>query len=197
MGLSDTTQPLECSEKRLTHQDIFSSSLSLLFLWCPMCIREPTGPFPPLKVHSTVCTSSKALLHCSLSAGPRSPQDSLHLDNRLVTYSATYPEHYPAQSKCWIYTVWACSVAQSCPALSSPMDYSLPGFFVHVIFQARILEWVAIPYSRGSSQPRDWTHFSCVVYITFKERKVRGASFLSSFPWVTFCVQFHVNFSLF
>ena len=37
-----------------------------------------------------------------------------------------------------------------------PMDYSPPGSFVHVILQAKIL-WVAITFSRGSSQPRDWT----------------------------------------
>ena len=40
-------------------------------------------------------------------------------------------------------------VAQSCPALCNPMDYSLPGSSVHGILQARILEWVAIPFSRG------------------------------------------------
>ena len=44
-------------------------------------------------------------------------------------------------------------VAQSCPTLCNPMDYT-----VHGILQARILEWVAFPFSRGSSQPRDWTH---------------------------------------
>ena len=38
------------------------------------------------------------------------------------------------------------------------MDYSLPGCSVHGVLQARILEWVAIPFSRGSSQPRDLTH---------------------------------------
>ena len=43
----------------------------------------------------------------------------------------------------------------------NPMDCSLPGSSVHGILQARILEWVAIPISRGSSQPRDWTHISC------------------------------------
>ena len=47
------------------------------------------------------------------------------------------------------------SVAQSCPALCSPMDYSPPGSSVRGILWARILEWVAIPFSRGSSQPRD------------------------------------------
>ena len=41
-----------------------------------------------------------------------------------------------------------------------PFDYSLPGSFVHGIFQARILEWVAISYSRGSSQPGSWTRIS-------------------------------------
>ena len=42
-------------------------------------------------------------------------------------------------------------VAQSCPALCDPMDCSLPGSSVHGISQARLLEWVAISFSRGSS----------------------------------------------
>ena len=48
-------------------------------------------------------------------------------------------------------------VAQSCPTLCNPMDCSLPGSSVHGIFQARVLEWVAISFSRGSSRPRDGT----------------------------------------
>ena len=48
-------------------------------------------------------------------------------------------------------------VAQSCLTLCDPTDCSLPGSSVHGILQARILEWVAIPFSRGSSQPRDQT----------------------------------------
>ena len=48
-------------------------------------------------------------------------------------------------------------VTHSCPALCDPMDCSLPGFSVRGIFQARILEWVAILFFRGSSQPRDRT----------------------------------------
>ena len=39
-------------------------------------------------------------------------------------------------------------IAQSCPTLSDPMDYSLPGSSVHGIFQARVLEWVAIAFSK-------------------------------------------------
>ena len=44
-------------------------------------------------------------------------------------------------------------VAQSCPAVCNPMDYSPPGSSVHGILQARILQWVAIPFSRESSNP--------------------------------------------
>ena len=49
-------------------------------------------------------------------------------------------------------------VAQSCPTLCNPVECRLPGTPVHGIFQARILEWVAISFSRGSSRPRDRTH---------------------------------------
>ena len=46
-------------------------------------------------------------------------------------------------------------VAQLCPTLSDPMDCRLPGSSIDRIFQARVLEWVAISFSRGSSQPGD------------------------------------------
>ena len=55
-----------------------------------------------------------------------------------------------------------CICAQSRLTLRDPMDYSLPGSSVHGIFQARILEWVAMPSSRVSSQPRDQIHVSCI-----------------------------------
>ena len=53
-------------------------------------------------------------------------------------------------------------IAQSCPTLCNPMDCSLPGSSFLGMLQARILESVAIPFSRGSSQPRDWTLVSCI-----------------------------------
>ena len=56
-------------------------------------------------------------------------------------------------------------VTQSCPTLCNSMDCSPPGSSVHGIFQARILEWVAIYFSRGSSRTRDQTHISCVSHI--------------------------------
>ena len=54
-------------------------------------------------------------------------------------------------------------VTQLCLTLCDPTDCSLPGFSIHGIFQARILEWVAISFSRGSSWPRDRTQVSHIV----------------------------------
>ena len=69
-------------------------------------------------------------------------------------------------------------VAQLYLTLSNPMDCSLPRSSIHGIFQARILEWVAISFSRGSSQPRDWTPVSCIVDRRFT-------------IWATRAVQLH------
>ena len=60
--------------------------------------------------------------------------------------------------------------------LCDPIDHSLLGSSVHGILQTRILEWVALPSSRGSSQPRDWTLISCVFYIA-------GGFFTTSTTW--------------
>ena len=53
-------------------------------------------------------------------------------------------------------------VAPSCPTLCDPMDYSLPGSSIHGIFQARVLEWVAISFSRGSAWPSNRTWVSAL-----------------------------------
>ena len=58
-------------------------------------------------------------------------------------------------------------VSQSYLTLCDPMDCNLPGSSVHGILQARILEWVAIPFSRGSSQPRDRTQVSLLQVNSF------------------------------
>ena len=64
------------------------------------------------------------------------------------------------------YMVYVCAymlVAQSCLTLCDPMDCSLPGSSVHGILQTRLLQWVFIPFSRGSFRPRDWTWVSYIV----------------------------------
>ena len=53
-------------------------------------------------------------------------------------------------------------VAQSCPTLCNPRDSSPPGSSVHRILQAKILEWIDIPFSRRSSRLRDQTQVSCI-----------------------------------
>ena len=57
-----------------------------------------------------------------------------------------------------------------------PMDYSLPGSSAHGILQARILEWVAISFSRGSFQPRNRTWVSCIVGRFFTDWAMREAT---------------------
>ena len=57
---------------------------------------------------------------------------------------------------------------QLCPALCNPMDCSPPGSSGHRIFLARIVEWVALPSSRGSSQLTDWTQVFCILFIAGK-----------------------------
>ena len=52
--------------------------------------------------------------------------------------------------------------AQLCPTLCDPQGCNLPGFFVYGILQARILEWVAFSFSRGSPPPRGQTHVTCI-----------------------------------
>ena len=56
----------------------------------------------------------------------------------------------------------ACRLAKSCLTLCDPMDHSPSGCSVHGILQARLLEWVAISSSRGSSPARDRTQVSCI-----------------------------------
>ena len=62
------------------------------------------------------------------------------------SFSSFYQEHWCYQTRCVLVT-------QSCLTLCNAMGYSSPGFSIHWIFQARILEWVAISFSRGSSYP--------------------------------------------
>ena len=69
------------------------------------------------------------------------------------------------------------SIPQLCPTLWDSMDCSLPGSSVHGILQARTLEWVAIPVSRGSSQPRDQTWVSYIEGRFFTVWATRRAQF--------------------
>ena len=100
------------------------------------------------------------LLHINMS------DNSLHLIFSIIE---------PIKFLCWLMKLFifseldwcgawlhACSVAQLCPTLCDPMDCSPPGSSVHGILHAKILEWVAVSFSRGSSWPRDWIQMSFI-----------------------------------
>ena len=77
---------------------------------------------------------------------------------------------------------------KSSPTLCDPMNCSSPGFSVHGISQARVPEWVAIPFSRGSSQPRDQTQVSHIGGRLFTVRATREALLTMPKPltaWIT------------
>ena len=81
----------------------------------------------------------------------------------LDTVFPSFPfgkHHFASLPSCWSWQGLCC--AQSCPTLCDPMDCSPPGSSVHGVSQARILEWVAISFSRGSSWFRDQTCVSCI-----------------------------------
>ena len=97
----------------------------------------------------------------------------------------TPPEYWLASSHLWSSSLASCVlVIQSCPTLCDPMDYSPPGSSIHGILQARILEWGAISFSRGSSRTgtfptRDWTQVSCIAGRYFTIWATREAPIIS------------------
>ena len=92
-----------------------------------------------------------------------------HGQRSLVGYSSWH--HKELDTTEWLTLTYLCTiiyiymkmkVAQSCPTFCDPMDCNLPGFSARLIIQAWILEWVAIPFSRGSFLPKDRTRISCI-----------------------------------
>ena len=95
--------------------------------------------------------------------------DVLH--RKLKHTEANWLAHDPTASK-WQRRRFCCSViSDSC----DPMDCTPPGPSVHGILQARVQEWVAMPSSRGSSWPRDWTQVSCIAGRFFTNWATREA----------------------
>ena len=79
-----------------------------------------------------------------------------------------------------------CSCAQSCLTLCDPMNCSSPGSSIHGIFYVKILEWVAIPFSRDSFWPRDQTWVSCISCIA-------GWVFIAEPPGKTLILWHHLT----
>ena len=93
-----------------------------------------------------------------------------------------------------LFTVF---VAQLCLTLCDPIDHSLPGSSAHVILQVRILEWIAIPFSRGSSWLRDWTGVSWIAGRFFTVWATRGAQALYKLAPISRSIFFPHTFPLF
>ena len=111
--------------------------------------RQPTAEFLPGKFH-----------------GQRSLEDTVH----GISKSQIGLRDWACMQDSSRHRVVNMQVAQSCPTLCAPMDC-----IAHGLLQARILEWVAVPFPRGSSQPRDRTRVSYIAGRFFSKWAIREA----------------------
>ena len=130
-------------------------SNSLLISWVQSL---PTVILEPKKIKSvTVSIVSPSICHEVMGL------DAMIFNFWVLSFSHLFCSMW-LNMMLHLLTVWKWSeIAQLCPIGSDPMDCSLPGSSVHGIFQSRVLEWVAISFSRGSSWPRDQTWVSRIV----------------------------------
>ena len=156
---SDTTEPLNWTELNYTLCDISYQLIT----------KDAQGP----NLYTCLAAQSCPTLWDPMDHRLLCPWDS---PGKSTGVGCPSPPKGSSQSRDQIevsciaggfFTLWAIrenesEVAQSCPTLCDPMDYSPPGSSVHGILQARILGWVAISFSRESSRPRDRTHVSCI-----------------------------------
>ena len=118
-------------------------------------------PYPHHPVHA--CVLGVPTFQQHLTAGLGNPWNALCLASE-TPYSHGSPLNvgFAWTSELSLFSLLKVQVTQSCLTPSDPMDCSPPDSSVRGVLQARILEWVAIPFSRKSSQPRDRTEVSCI-----------------------------------
>ena len=152
--------------------------LHLLELWFPACLPCHLGRL-----------STRSLSHSGVNGIPTKCQALFCAENQQGTNDTNTTEK--SLSSWRLYSGWGgkqrkyiihrcCSVAKSCLTPCDPMNCSLSGFSVYVVLQARLLEWVAIPFLRGSSLPRDWTRVSCIADRFFYHLSHQGSNRLAS-----------------
>ena len=143
-------QNLHCEMLMLTLNSVSFTYKKVDFLWQNPGMRRLT---------------LQAVLDRSRSPSLRQSYSQRSKPQHVITCSARSLErkestgHTDPLSPSSLEVKWS-EFAQSCLTLCDPMGCSLPGSSVHGIFQAIVLEWIAISFSRGSSQPRDWTRVS-------------------------------------
>ena len=145
--------------KPATYSTFYTSTFNLLFLslkmywkWCHSChslhLTIFLGNFYSLGNND---------LSVKLCYYTQADTQTFHVAVFLQNLNSLTRVPYTWKQK---YFFMRSEVTQSCATLWDLMNCSLPGSSVHGLFQARVLEWVAISFSRGSSQPRDWTQVS-------------------------------------
>ena len=153
-----------------------------IYIWC-VCV------YIYIDVYSTLL----------LWAAPKGkPSEWVFPEGRTVSFpwEQSSLSYWFSKKPSWSHTIeiwnWANKgvvkvlVAQPCPTLFDPIDCSPPGSSVHGILQARILEWVAIPFSRGSSWPRDRTWVSRIAgrfFTIWATREAQEGGTDSSWIW--------------
>ena len=134
------------------HRPILTVSIDLD--WEPLCYKALySAVYFSFLVHHGKGSSNHGLVFINLSPACSSKQP---------TYWLMFRKHIELLRKVGAELVTCGQVCVLSLTLCDPMDCSPPGTSARGIFQARILEWVAVSYSRESSQPRDWTHVSCI-----------------------------------
>ena len=139
---------------KLSHFHLFPFGNHVYFLWKDINLYPISIPY------ILICTPG---MPCNV--------ESSSLAKPRRAFKASHALCFSMQHEC----VLAKSL-QSCLTLWNPIDHSLSGSSVHGILQARILEWVAILFSRGSSQPRDRTWVSCIAGGFFTTRAISELS---------------------
>ena len=137
--------------------------------------RPLSATLPPCLslLRSHYSSNTQETPHPELEQSPRIPHPKIHLSKledrkqeSLVTvfYILEFGGTWQV-TECTGASIkgkWKSEVTQWCPTLCDPMDCSLPGYSIHGTFQARVLEWIAISFSRGFSWPRNRTRVSCI-----------------------------------
>ena len=137
-------------------------------LLCPSLSPRVCSYSCPLswRCYVTISSSAASLSFClesflSSRSFPMIQLFTVCVQSIGASTSATATEYSGLISFRIVNEVSEVKITQLCPTLCDPTDYSPPSSSVQGILQARILKWVAIPFSRGSSHPRVWTWVSC------------------------------------
>ena len=169
----DFLPPFPC-ESESESRSVVSDSLwpyGLYSPWNSLGLNTRVGSLSLLQGIFPTQESNRGLLRC-----------------RWILYQLSYRGRPHLPKLC------CCLVAKPCQTLCNPMVCSPPGSSVHGISQARILEWVTISFSRGSSRPRDWTCISCIgkqiLYHWATWEAHRSAKLLLSYIKYHLCMMF-------